>query len=193
MTDQDLAIALNDLTKSVTDHRVAIGSQIATLSANVGTLQQSHGENAKKLDEVLRLEYSCPARAGFDGTNARLKQLETGEKIRIESELERARDEVTGQQDVMQRRLGERNYSETPTGRFIKMVMPYAWKGLVILGIAIGGSAIARCSGDDSVATMRALQAVTDMMKRTSADVEQVKVKVDEVAADTDPAMSVLP
>lgn len=186
MTDHDLASALKDLSKSVTEQRVEIVGKIATLSANVGTLQTSHDDNAKKLDEVLRLELSCPARADNDGQNARLKQLELGEKIRIESELKQARDEITGQVDVMQRRIGERNYSETPQARFIKFVTPYVWKGLLIFGVALGGSVVARCTGDDQIVTARSLQAVTDMVKRTAADMEQVKAVVDEVAADTE-------
>jgi len=193
MTDHDLAIALSDLTKSVTDHREAISGKIATLTANVGSLQTSHDTNAKKLDEVLRLELSCPARAGHDGQNARLKQLELGEKIRVESELRQARDEITGQQDVMQRRVGERNFSETPSGRFFKFVTPYIWKGLLVFGIAVGGTVVARCTGEDPVVTANALRAVTDLVTKTAANVEEVKVKVDEVAVDTDPGSSVLP
>lgn len=188
MTDHDLAVALKDLSKSVTDHRYEIGRDLATLTANVGTLQTAHEGNAKKLDKVLELELSCAARAGFEGQNARLKQLEIGEKLRIESELQQARDEVTGQQDVakqdaMQRRIGERNYSETPPGRFFKFILPYAWKGIIIFGIAVGASAVARCSAP----TMTSIQAITDMVKKTAADVDKVKVKVDEVAADSDP------
>jgi hypothetical protein len=183
MTDHDLATALDRISASVQKHRVELGEKIATLTANVDTLQTTHEDNAKKLDRVLELELSCPARADNDGQNARLKQLELGEKIRIESELKQARDEITGQVDVMQRR--ERNYSETPQARLIKFVTPYVWKGLLIFGLAIGGSAVARCAGDDQVATTRSLQAVTDMVKRTAADIEQVKAVVDEVAADT--------
>ena len=187
MTDHDLQVALKDLTQSVTDHRESISGKISTLTTRVGHLQASHGENAKKLDEVLRLELSCPARAGFDGSNARIKQLELGERLRIESELQQARDEVTGQQDVvhdaMQRRAGERNYSETPTGRFIKFVTPYIWKGLIIFGIAVGASAIARCGGED-VPTPASIQAITDMVKKTASDVDEVKAVVDEVVAE---------
>lgn len=183
MTDHDLATALDRISASVQKHRVELGEKIATLTANVDTLQTTHEDNAKKLDRVLELELSCPARADNDGQNARLKQLELGEKIRIESELKQARDEITGQVDVMQRR--ERNYSETPQARLIRFVTPYVWKGLLIFGLAIGGSAVARCAGDDQVATARSLQAVTDMVKRTAADIEQVKAVVDEVAADT--------
>lgn len=183
MTDHDLATALDRISASVQSHRVELGEKIATLTANVDTLQTTHEDNAKKLDRVLELELSCPARADNDGQNARLKQLELGEKIRIESELKQARDEITGQVDVMQRR--ERNYSETPQARLIRFATPYVWKGLLIFGLAIGGSAVARCAGDDQVATARSLQAVTDMVKRTAADIEQVKAVVDEVAADT--------
>jgi hypothetical protein len=190
MTDSDITSALRDLAESVTEHRVSIGRELGVLGARVGTLQESHNDNAKKLDEVLRLELSCPARSDNDGQNARLKQLELGEKIRIESELKQARDEITGQVDVMQRRTGERNYSETPQARFVKFVAPYVWKGLLIFGIAIGGAAVARCAGDDQVATARSLQAVTDMIRATAADVEQVKAVVDDVAADTEESVS---
>jgi len=175
MTDHDLEIALKDLSKSVTDHRYEIGRDLATLTANVGTLQTSHETNAKKLDEVLRLEIGCAARAGWDGMVGRVAGLEEDGKVRIESELERARDEITGQQDVMQRRIGERNYSETPTGRFFKMITPYLWKGLVILGITIGVTVVSRCTGEDPATTANALRAVTDMMVKTAAEVEFVK------------------
>jgi len=189
MTEKDVAdleSAMKDLTKSVTEHKYELGVKIAVLTTNVGTLQSAHDANTVKLDKVLALELECPARAGVGGVNARLKQLEVGEKLRIESELERARDEVTGQQDVMQRRIGERNYSETPSGRFFKMVAPYLWKGALIFGIAVGGTVVARCTGEDPVVTANALRAVTDLVTKTAADVEEVKVKVDEVVADTD-------
>jgi hypothetical protein len=185
MTEHDLALALDRISASVQSHRVDLGEKIATLTANVGTLQKSHETNAKKLDEVLRLEIGCAARAGWDGLLERVGGIESDEKVRVESELKQARDEITGQVDVMQRRAGERNYSETPQARLIKFAAPYVWKGLLIFGIAIGGAAVARCAGDDQVATARSLQAVTDMIRATAADVEQVKAVVDDVAVDT--------
>jgi|GEM_PF-5263417 outer membrane murein-binding lipoprotein Lpp len=194
MTENELVLtnlseAVTDLSKAVTDQRYELGIKLATLTTNVGTLQTSHDTNAKKLDRVLELELGCPARAGLKGINARIGKLETGEKLRIESELQEARDEITGQQDVMQRRAGERNYSETPTGRFVKFIMPYVWKGLVVFGIIVGTTVAARCTGEDPAVTANALRAVTDMVERTATDVKEVKVKVDEAAADTDAEM----
>jgi hypothetical protein len=74
MTDTDITAALADLSKSVTEHRVQIAGKISTLTANVSTLQGAHDANTKKLD--------------------------TADRLHIESELQAARDEVTGQQDV---------------------------------------------------------------------------------------------
>lgn len=186
MTDHDLEFALKDLTKSVTDQRYELGVKLAVITTNVGTLQTAHDENTVKLDKVLALELSCPARAGFKGTNARLSKLETTDRVRIESELQQARDEITGQQDVertekteatIRRRFGDNG------GTFFKALV---WKALpyVLFGcVALGAYLV---SGGDTDATTRALRAVSDAVARVDGKIEKVEKKVDEVVADTD-------
>jgi uncharacterized coiled-coil protein SlyX len=181
MTENDLALALKEISKAVTDHRYELGRDIAVLTTNVETLQASHETNAEKLDEVLRLELSCPARADNAGVNARIKQLEVSDRVRIETDLQVARDEATGQQDVQRRAAGEGRFSETPSGRFLKSVAPYLWKGVLIFGLAFGASVVARFSSSDAdqKPTLNAIQAIADAVARTSIEVDKVKRTVD--------------
>jgi hypothetical protein len=187
MTENDLAAALKDLTKSVTDQRYEIGRDMATLTANVDMLQTSHEDNAKKLDEVLRLELSCLARAGFEEARDRITQLEADGKIRIESELRMARDEVTGQQDVERstgvvgRMAASRRWNDS-RGTLLRTLavkaLPYILFGCVALGAYL-------VSGGDEEATARALRAVSDAVARVDSKIEKVEAKVDDVSDDT--------
>lgn len=186
MTEHDLAVALDRISTSVQAHRVELGEKIATLTANVGMLQDSHAENAGKLDEVLRLELSCPARAGWKVTNARLKNLETGEKLRIESELQAARDEVTGQQDVESGRIDKiapsRRWTDT-RGTVVRALALKALPYVLLVGVLIGAYLV---SGGDEEATTRALRAVSDAITRVDSKVESLEEKID-ADAETEP------
>jgi hypothetical protein len=190
MTDHDLAIALgkletsvDKLETSVTDHRVDIGIKMASLTSDVRTLQKSHDESAKKLDEVIKLELSCPARAGFKGVNARIGHLETGEKLRIESELKQARDEITGAVDVNGAKT--KRPSRAPWGdnggAFFRSII---WKALPYVlfgGVALGAYLT---SGGDEEAVTRALRAVSDAVTKMDTKVGQLEdeVKMEEAA-----------
>jgi hypothetical protein len=196
MTEHDLAIALDRISASVQSHRVDLGEKIATLTANVGTLQTSHEANAKKLDEVYKLELSCAARAGFDGALDRLAQLEDDSKVRVESELQAARDEITGRVDVENRDEMEaagisnrhRRWSDTRSTVFRALALkavPYVLFGLVALGAYLA-------SGGDTEATARALRAVSDAVARVDSKIEKVEAKVDEVSDDTGAAAAVV-
>lgn len=186
MTEHDLALALDRISASVQSHRVELGEKIATLTANVGTLQTSHETNAKKLDEVLRLEIGCAARAGWDGLLERVGGLETGEKVRVESELQAAKNEITGRVDVENRRemdaagvsskYGRWEYTRSTVFRALAIKsIPYILFGLIMLGAYLA-------SGGDTEATARALRAVSDAVARVDSKIEMVEKKVDSAA-----------
>lgn len=182
MTDRDLEKALDRLTASVGDQRV----EIAKIGERVGTLQTTHEANAVKLDRVLELELTCPSRAGWKATNARLKNLETGEKLRIESELQAARDEVTGQQDVESGRIDKiapsRRWTDT-RGTVVRALALKALPYVLLVGVLIGACLV---SGGDEEATTRALRAVSDAITRVDSKVESLEEKID-TDAETEP------
>jgi outer membrane murein-binding lipoprotein Lpp len=184
MTDHDLARALEKLETSVTDYRIDLGSKVATLTANVATLQKSHDESAAKLDKVIGLEQACPARAGFKSVNARIGNLETGEKLRIESELKQARDEIIGAVDVngaKMKRPSRAPWGDSGGAFFRSLVwkaLPYVLFGGVVLGAYL-------TSGGDNEAMTRALRAVSDAVAKMDTKVGQLedKVEIEEAAA----------
>jgi hypothetical protein len=60
---------------------------------------------------------------------------------------------------------------------FLKAVAPYLWKGALIFGLAIGASVVARVSTSDldQEPTIRAIQAVTDIVTKTEKGIAAVE------------------
>ena len=179
MTEHDLATALDRISASVQSHRVELGEKIATLTANVGTLQTSHEANAGKLDEVLRLELSCPARAGWDGLGRELGEVKkkiSENRISVDSELRFMRGDATGAQEI-----GGRRWTDT-RGTLFRTIALKALPYVLLACIALGAYLV---SGGDTEATARALRAVSDAVARVDSKIEKVEAKVDDVADDT--------
>lgn len=179
MSDKDITTALQNLAESVTEHRVEIGRELGALGAKVETIQKSHEANAVKLDEVLKLELSCPARAGWNGIGR-----EMGE---VKGDIRMLRGDATGRVDVgpgtgsiggvVRQTFGNGN------GGVLRPLVLKALPYILLAAVALGAYLT---SGGDTEATTRALRAVSDAISSVDAKIEKVEKKVDEVVADTD-------
>ena len=184
MTDHDLATALDRLTTSVNNHKVEIATSVATLSTKVDNLKESQDKLTTKVETVATNQASCEARNGHPGTNARIKRLEqksSDDRIHVESELGKMRGDATGQTDVIANRMAMLAGSKSDSNGIIKTFGPWIAKGLLILGLGIGGGLVARLgvgSDDtDSENTARMIRYVVEIahkMENTMTELEDI-------------------
>jgi len=183
MIEKDITTALQHLAESVTEHRVELGEKIAVIGTKVETLQESHENSEKKLDEVLRLELSCPARAGWQGLNR-----EVGRANKRIDELKTSRgDPPTGNVDVSAG-IGTvaRQTFGNGSGPLVRMLALKALPYILLAAIALGAYLT---SGGDTEAMTRALRAVSDAVGRVDKKIGVLEEKVDTaVDSDTDSA-----
>jgi hypothetical protein len=186
MTEHDLTSALSKLADSVTEHRIGIVREIATLTANVEALQDTQEESSRRLDELFKLELACPARAGWEGTQREIgaakKQIDKN-RISVESELRALRGDATGQIDTTS--PAARSIVKQSDGAPWKSIAVKALPYVLMAGVAIGAYLV---SGGDEEATTRALRAVSDAVSRIDAKVEKLEENLDTdlVAASKD-------
>jgi outer membrane murein-binding lipoprotein Lpp len=196
MTDQetrDINASIRVLAESVNDHKVKIAESVAVLSTKVDNLKESQDRLAGKVDTVATNQAACEARNGFVGQNARLKRLEkksSDDRIHVESELRNIRDDATGQTDVAAARIAALT-SEAESGSrwFVKTVGPMFMKGLLILGIGIGGGLVARIGTEDTNADRAKIASTVRYAVELSRELEKkIDILNDNKAADDEPA-----
>lgn len=117
MTEHDLTSALTDLSKTVSTLQVEVVRSVTELQGEVKHLGEAHREVAKEVKEVALNQAACVARTGWPGANARMKKLEEGKvnkknpdsdpKINIASELEKFREDQTGNLDEVALRAAQ--------------------------------------------------------------------------------------
>jgi len=193
MTDHDLAVALDRLADTVTNHRVDLASKIGQLTQSVATLQTTHESSEKKLDEVLRLELSCPARGGWDALGKEIGAMhkkDSDTRIWVEGELRGMRgelkEETTGQIDVAVARAAaasektsSKASSSSKNGKnnsFMHVVAPWIIKGLIVLGASLGAGLVASydTNADDTAARIdtNSMRYLVDTVRKVEARVK---------------------
>lgn len=197
MTDHDLAVALGKLTDSVNNHKVEIATSVSVLSTKVDSLKESQDKLTDKVDTVTTNQASCEAKNGHDGQNARLKRLEqnaSNDRLHVESELGKMKGEATGQTDVIANRVAmlAAPKSDTSMG-FMKTFGPWIAKGLLILGLSIGGGMVARLgTGSDdteSESMAKTIRYVIDIAHK----MENTMLELEDTTGDIPIPTSVMP
>jgi hypothetical protein len=126
------------------------------LSGDIGDIKGAVGTLSGKVDYSISLHENCTARLGFDA----LKDKTANMKLTRMSEP----------------------VSAAPVSQFnsfLKAIAPYLWKGALIFGLAIGASIVARISTSDldQEPTIRAIQAVSDIVAKTDLGVTRIEEK----------------
>jgi hypothetical protein len=125
------------------------------LSHDIGDIKGSVGTLSGKVDYSIRLHETCPARLGFDA----LKDTTASFKLKNRNSTDAGAPPVS------------------PVTAFLKTVAPYLWKGLILFGLAVGASVVARLSTSDidQKPTINAIQAISDVVTKTEIGVTQIE------------------
>lgn len=195
MTDhetREINASIRVLADSVNDHKVKIAESVAILSTKVDNLKESQDRLAGKVDTVATNQAACEARNGFVGVNARLKRLEkksSDDRIHVESELKNIRDDATGQTDVIANRAALLAASRSDGAGFLRTFGPWIAKGLLILGLGIGGGLVARLgTGDydtDKATMSNTIRYAAELARKLE---KKIEILDENTTADNEPA-----
>lgn len=195
MTDhetREINASIRVLADSVNDHKVKIAESVAILSTKVDNLKESQDRLAGKVDTVATNQAACEARNGFVGVNARLKRLEkksSDDRIHVESELKNIRDDATGQTDVIANRAALLAASRSDGAGFLRTFGPWIAKGLLILGLGIGGGLVARIGTEDTNSDRAKIANTVRYAVELSRELEKkIDTLNDNKTADDEPA-----
>lgn len=175
MTDHDLATALTDLGKTVSSLQVEVVRSVTELQGEVKHLGEAHKEVAKQVKEVALNQASCVARTGAEGVNARIKKLEkktSEDRIDVKSELDKYREDHTGNVDEVALRAARLATGNGSKGwmTLAARAVPWLIMGLIGLGVWLG-------SGGDEDRVLQVLQNVREI----GIKVEQLEQEVPTV------------
>ena len=171
MTDHDIQISLDALTRSVNSHRTELGERIASVETNIKGLK----ENLNKFKVDVKEDI------------AKCEKKTSDNRIWVEGELDkfRVRGDATGQTDPQ--RGGQA--LQHGNGAF-KTILPYLWKGAAILGLSIGvglGMKLVGADSEEQAATQNMVRYVTDTLLKVQREVKEIKQNGEPQAMDSRP------
>jgi len=176
MNDRSISDSLNELTKSVNQHRVELAGEIATLNTTVAHLSKSNEAVGKKVEEIGLAQAGCPARTGWPGANARIGKLEkktSSDKINPGNEMSDGRDDHTG--NVDEAALAAARVATVETGinflKVVKIIGP--WIAALFIGIGIWiGTRDSDDKDDQLLHNVRELGIKIEQIEKRTADLD---------------------
>ena len=162
------------LTQSINATRETLSREMGQVTTAVDGLQKEQGRLVLRVDKLAEDQAGCPARGGIKGVNARLANLETGERERVADELIRAREDATGQHDVPPRGEPAHRHGSIAPGALVSILSLFRPVVVLIVSVAICIGVYLGSGGDEerTAAVLDRVIQVTGQLQKQVAEIQ---------------------